>query len=92
MKPIIENGIAGYKECPAFLLDAYRRATKICQHCNHHKYDVGPLGPHRIKRGRDGGLYTVCKLNQKGSNVKMLCNDCHKLMHQNEYPHVSHSY
>ncbi len=88
MKPITKNGIPGYEECPKFLRDAYLRAVKNCQHCKLEK----PLEPHRIKRGRDGGLYTVCKLNQKGSNVKMLCSDCHKLMHQNEYPHVSHSY
>jgi len=88
MKPIIENGIAGYKECPKFLKDAYRRAIKNCQICKKEKQ----LEPHRIIRGHKGGLYTVCKLNQKGSNVKMLCSDCHKKVHSNENKQVSHSY
>jgi len=88
MKPIIIKGIAGYKECPKFLKDAYRRAVKQCQQCNKEK----TLEPHRIKRGRDGGLYTVWVINKKGSNVKMLCNDCHKLIHSNEYNHIAHSY
>ncbi len=88
MKPIIRNGIAGYERCPKFLKDAYLRAIKECQQC--HK--VKPLEPHRLILGRDGGLYTVWPIGKKGSNVKMLCNDCHKFMHANEFPHVSRSY
>lgn len=83
-----EQGIPGYKECPKFLRDAYLRAVKQCQRCKKEK----PLEPHRIKRGRDGGLYTVCPINKKGSNVKMLCKDCHKELHANECSHISHSY
>ena len=64
------------------------RATKKCQACEEDK----PLEPHRIIRGNKGGLYTVYKLDDKGSNVKMLCKDCHKKLHANENKHVSHSY
>ena len=88
MKPIIQNGIAGYETCPKFLKEAYKRAAKICPLCRR----IKQLEPHRIKRGRDGGLYTVCKLNKKGSNVMMICDDCHKMIHGNEHSHVSHSY
>ncbi len=88
MKPIIQNGIAGYETCPKFLREAYLRAVKKCQSCNRKK----SLEPHRIIRGNKGGLYTVCKINKKGSNVKMLCKDCHKQLHANEKPRTSHSY
>lgn len=88
MNPIIVNGIAGYKECPTWLKKVYFRAVKKCQHCKKDK----PLEIHRVKRGIDGGLYTVWPINKKGSNVKVLCSDCHKLMHSNEYNHISHSY
>lgn len=88
MKPIIQNGIPGYETCPKFLKDAYLRAVKKCRLCKREK----PLEPHRIKRGKVGGLYTVCKLNAKGSNVMMLCNDCHKMIHAGENPHISHKY
>ncbi len=88
MKPITINGVTGYKECPKFLRDAYLRAVKKCQMCNRER----ALEPHRLIRGNKGGLYTVCPINKKGSNVKMLCNDCHKAVHANENSHVSHSY
>lgn len=82
------NGIAGYKTCPAFLKEAYKRAVSKCKLCKRDK----PLEPHRVIRGHNGGLYTVCKLNSKGSNVMMICYDCHKMIHANENQHVSHSY
>ena len=88
MKPITINKVTGYKKCPKFLKEAYLRAVKDCQLCKKEK----PLEPHRLKRGNKGGLYTVCKLNEKGSNVMMICKDCHKIIHANENPHVSHSY
>ncbi len=80
--------MAGYKECPKFLKDAYLRAVKECQICKKEKQ----LEIHRIIRGNDGGLYTVCKLNKKGSNVMVICNTCHKMLHENETSHVSNSY
>ena len=88
MNSIIENRIAGYTECPKFLKEAYLRAVSKCQMCNKEK----ELEPHRIIRGNKGGLYTVCPINKKGSNVKMLCSDCHKQIHSNENTHVSQSY
>ncbi|MCH7534161.1 MAG: hypothetical protein IH948_00145 [Bacteroidetes bacterium] len=33
---------------------------------------------HRIKRGWDGGRY-------EHRNIKMLCNECHKKIHWNEF-------
>lgn len=88
MKPIYRNGIAGYERCPSWLKDAYLRAIKECQQC--HK--VKSLEIHRLTPGNQGGLYTVCPIGKKGSNVKMLCSTCHKIMHANEFSHVSHSY
>ncbi len=44
-----------------------------CEQCKEKK----KLEPHRIKRGNQGGNY-----NHR--NVKMLCNDCHKMIHANE--------
>ena len=88
MKPIYKNGIAGYERCPGWLKKAYLRAIKQCQQC--HK--IKPLTPHRLQGKTQGGLYTVWPINKKGSNVKLLCSTCHKLMHANEFPHVSHAY
>lgn len=88
MKPIIINGIAGYKKLPGFLKAAYLRATNKCQECK----SKTNLQAHRIIRGNAGGLYTVWPLNKKGSNVKMLCSPCHKKVHENEYKHVARNY
>ncbi len=88
MKPIYKNNIAGYEKCPDWLKEAYLRAINKCQACGDKEY----LEPHRIIRGNKGGLYTVCPVNKKGSNIKILCKGCHKNIHANENPHVSYSY
>ncbi len=49
-----------------------------CQHCGNTEEDVGTLQPHRIIRKNQGGKYSP-------SNIKMCCNNCHKMMHQNEF-------
>ena len=46
----------------------------ICEQC-HKKAE---LEPHRLIRGWDGGNY--CH-----RNLKMVCADCHKLFHGNEF-------
>ena len=46
-----------------------------CENC--HKKDY-KLTPHRIKRGRDGGEYTL-------NNIRMICHRCHKLIHSGEF-------
>jgi len=48
-----------------------------CEGCKLHEDDVGKLQPHRIIRGNAGGRYIP-------SNIKMLCKECHKIMHQGE--------
>lgn len=44
-----------------------------CEECHKHEDEVSTLQPHRIKKGRDGGLY---KLN----NIKMICSKCHDII------------
>lgn len=77
-----EGVIVGYKECPKWLHDAYERACGYqCSLCwNHFK----TLHAHRLKRGNQGGLYTVAPLNTTQSNVKMVCDKCHKKIHAKE--------
>lgn len=74
------------RTCPEWLNKAYRRAVKhFCQLCGDHEQVVGKLEIHRVKRGNMGGLYTVCKLSDKNNNVKVVCNECHKLLHSHEF-------
>lgn len=54
----------------------------ICENCCKHEDIVGRLQVHRIKRGWDGGTYNF-------RNIFLICNNCHKKIHQNEFPHVS---
>ena len=69
----------GYESpCPDWLKNKYREAVNfICQDCKKPESEVGILEPHRIKRGCEGGLYTVLPLNHRHSNVKMCCKKCH---------------
>ena len=46
----------------------------ICEDCG--KEDMH-LQAHRMKRGNDGGRYII-------RNIKMVCSECHKLMHAGE--------
>lgn len=50
-----------------------KKAVGGCEKC---KKDL-PLEPHRIKRGYAGGEYVP-------RNIMMLCNKCHKSMHELE--------
>jgi len=65
--------------CPDWLLLKYREAVKfICSDCHKHENEVGRLEAHRIKRGCEGGLYTVLPLGHMHSNVKPCCKKCHQ--------------
>lgn len=69
----------GYKKCPKWLKDKYRKAVNfICSDCKKNEKVVGKLEPHRIIRNCEGGLYTVLPINHPFSNVKMVCKECHK--------------
>ena len=69
------NNYGAYKKCPKWLKEKYSQAVKgLCQDCGKKR----KLEPHRIKRGAEGGLYTVLPLNHPKSNVKVICNECHK--------------
>ena len=50
----------------------------ICEECHKHEDEVGELEPHRIKRGIEGGKY-------EHRNIKMVCNECHKIYHGREF-------
>ena len=54
----------------------------VCQGCFEHESQVGRLQAHRIKRKHEGGRYIP-------SNIKMLCSECHKMMHGGEFKHIS---
>lgn len=93
MKPELKNGIWNFKTCPSWLKTKYRQAVQFnCQACKKHEDKVGTLQPHRLKRGNKGGLYTVCKLNDKRNNIKVICKECHLKIHNNEPGHGTHSY
>jgi len=82
-KPVI---VKGYSKCPKFLRLAYLRATNNhCQVCKKQLQD-DELEIHRIIRGNQGGKYTLAKLNSKENNVMVVCNPCHKLLHQKNLP------
>ena len=74
--------LKGFNKCPRWLKKKYIEAVNsICQVC-HKKSDN--LQIHRLKRGNNGGLYTLSPLNSKLSNVKVVCKDCHKKLHSME--------
>lgn len=76
----------GLDSCPCWLNKVYRRSVcYVCQLCNKPEKEVGKLTPHRITRGHMGGKYTLYKLNDRRSNVKIVCNSCHKLLHGREF-------
>jgi len=55
-----------------------------CEECGHHEGDktkdgiTSKLTPHRLRRGCAGGKYIL-------RNIKMVCSDCHKRYHYNEF-------
>jgi 5-methylcytosine-specific restriction endonuclease McrA len=76
----------GYEDCPQWLKKKYREAVNFtCQNCRKKESEVGKLQPHRLKRGYTGGLYTVLNINHIFSNIKVVCNKCHKKMHSKEF-------
>lgn len=83
---IIKNNVGGFTKCPNWLRQKYIEAVNYrCQICKFHQTNVGKLQIHRIKRGNQGGLYTICPLNHKDNNIKVLCSDCHKELHYKEF-------
>jgi len=49
-----------------------------CEGCKDHEDKVGKLQAHRITRGNKGGTYAP-------RNIKMLCRDCHRIIHEGEF-------
>lgn len=87
-----EEGVVYYKKFPQWVRDKYHEVIKgKCQLCGKEisKYQ---MQIHRVLRGIQGGLYTLCKLDHPKQNCKFICEGCHKLIHSNEFGHVSHSY
>ena len=85
--------LIGYPKCPEWLKIVYRKSCNYeCMLCHNHEDKVGKLTPHRLKRGNQGGLYTVCRFSDKKNNIKMVCLSCHKILHGNEPGCGSHSY
>jgi len=78
--------IKGFKKCPEWLKKKYILAVdSICQRC---KLKSESLQIHRLTRGNLGGLYTLVPLNHKDNNVRVICKNCHKLLHSNEFNNV----
>jgi len=81
--------IIGYKICPEWLKLVYRKSVNfICQECGKHENIVGVLVPHKLIRDCRDGLYTIVPFNHQENNVKIVCVDCHKLYHANEFRKV----
>ena len=51
-----------------------------CEQCNK-VFILNQLHIHRIRRGNEGGTYEF-------RNCKVLCKECHKLFHGNEFSNV----
>ena len=51
-----------------------------CEMCNK-VYKLNKLSIHRIRRGNQGGTYEF-------RNCKVLCMECHKKIHGNEFNHI----
>lgn len=85
------NGIYGFKKCPQWLKKRYCAATNSCCQLCQKKYsnskfnNFSGLEIHRIKRGNQGGLYTVVPLDHRKNNVMVLCKSCHQTIHYKEY-------
>lgn len=76
----------GFSTCPNWLKRKYLEAANYkCQRCG----SKSNLEIHRIKRGNNGGLYTVCPLNHPDNNIKVVCSECHRLFHGNESRRVN---
>lgn len=87
------KSFVGYPKCPEWLKKIYRKSCNYtCMLCHKHEDVVGKLTPHRLKRGYKDGLYTVCNFSDKQNNIKMVDKECHKILHSNEFGHISHSY
>lgn len=54
----------------------------ICQECKN-KFTFSDLRIHRINRKWKGGTYEDFR------NLKVVCKNCHKLYHANEFTHIS---
>ena len=72
--------VEGFKTLPDWLRKKYLSEVDHCQRCASKEN----LEIHRIKRGNKGGLYTICSLKHPSNNVKILCGECHDLIHSNE--------
>jgi hypothetical protein len=69
--------LEGYKVCPKWLKESYKKAVKFyCEYC-HVKNESSNLEVHRIRRGINGGLYVP-------HNVKVICKRCHFNTHFQE--------
>jgi hypothetical protein len=52
-----------------------------CEECHLTEVIVGKLHPHRLRRAWQGGTY-------EHRNIKMVCSECHKRYHANEFSKV----
>jgi len=52
-----------------------------CENCDKHEDEVGILNPHRLTRGNSNGKYCP-------RNILMVCSECHKMFHFNEFPNI----
>ncbi len=76
-----------YKTLPKWLKEKYLEAVNHkCQQCQ----SKLNLQIHRIKRGINGGFYSVYKLNSKKNNIKVLCKKCHRKYHIHDSPKVGY--
>lgn len=93
-EPILsKDGFWSYKKAPKWVKDRFRKAVDYkCQICKKDEKEVGKLVLHRKQRSVKGGLYTVLPLNHPKCNVMVLCKNCHALLHQAEFPHISKYY
>ena len=87
-----ENCVAYYDKLEPWIKDNYYRASNgKCTVCNK-EITIHQMEIHRVKRGNQGGYYTLCHLKNPKQNCKPVCKDCHKILHSGEFGHVNHSY
>lgn len=72
-----------FDKLPQWVKRKYSEYVKNCQLCKK-PITCSEMEIHRIRRGFEGGKYTLCKINHPKQNCMFLCSDCHKLIHSKE--------
>jgi len=78
------TGVKVYDKLPEWVRKKYYDTIKgECSLCKKHML-YNDMEVHRIKRGSNGGKYTLCKITHPEQNCVFVHSECHKLLHEGE--------